>query len=103
MLADPDAIRGAFGTTRPANELGLPLNAHDVENVADPKGLMARAYDPTRGLRRGRRAARNYQTFLTLLGERVDLGRLDEVPAFQHFQQDLANALRLIMPHAFRP
>jgi len=102
LLADPDGIRRAFGTTRSIEELGLPANAGDVEHVLDPKALLATAYQRTVGPgRRRRRAARGYQAFFALLGEQVALARLEDLPASRRFEADLIGALRQLMPYAF--
>ena len=64
LLADPDAVRRAFGTTRSINELDLPANAQDVEHVPDPKTLLAAAYQRSVGPGRRRRTSRGYQRLL---------------------------------------
>ena len=55
-----------------------------VEKIADPKAELRRRY-------RGRRSV---EEFFTLIGERADLARLAEVPAYQSFLQDLTEALK---------
>jgi Domain of unknown function (DUF4276) len=102
LLADPDGLRTAFGTTRSIDELGLPANAGDVEHVVDPKALLVEAYQRAIGPRRRRRISRGYQSFFALLGEQVALVRLEDVPAFRRFEADLIVALRRLMPYAFR-
>ena len=101
VLADADAIRRAFGTTRLYNELGLPVRARDVEHVRDPKEVMTQAHRAARGLRQGRRVNQKYPAFLALIGEQIDLTRLDQVPAFRQFARDLEDAVIQIMPFAF--
>jgi hypothetical protein len=102
LLADPEAIRSTFGTTRSIGELGLPANAGEVEHVADPKALLETAYQRTVGpRRRRRRATRGHEGFFALLGEQVALARLQDLPAFRRFEADLISALRQLMPYAF--
>jgi hypothetical protein len=100
LLADPDAIRRAFGTTRSIDELGLRAHAGDVEHVPDPKATLAEAFQRAVGPRRRRRLSRGYQSFLALLGEQIALSRLEDVPAFRQFEADLITALHRLMPYA---
>ena len=101
LLADPDAARSAFGTTLSVHELGLPAHAGGVEHVPDPKATLAEAFQRAVGLRRRRHVSRGSQSFLALLGDQVALFRLDDVPAFRRFEEDLMTALQRLMPYAF--
>jgi hypothetical protein len=88
LLADGDALRAALGTTLDDAALGLPSPCRDVERVADPKGVLDRVYEQVTERRR-------FGAYLyDALGERVDLRKLRDVPAFAAFECDLGQALR---------
>lgn len=77
MLADPNALpRGAVTNV-------LPANPRDVESVRDPKKPLADALGRPLDA-----ASAEY------IGERISLGRLGQVPAYQSFMQDLTKALK---------
>ena len=69
--------------------------------MPDPKATLAEAFQRAVGLRRRRHVSRGYQSFLALLGDQAALFRLDDVPAFRRFEEDLMTALQRLMPYAF--
>lgn len=90
-LVDGDALRGAFGTVLDNAALGIPLKAREVEGILDPKQILEQAYTKVLGgKRRGKRKAAD---FFDAIGERVRLERLQEVPAYQRFEEELCTAL----------
>ncbi|HSN99415.1 MAG TPA: DUF4276 family protein [Candidatus Nanopelagicales bacterium] len=86
-LADGDALREAFGTTLDDARLGIPREPRDVESIEDPKRELKAAYAHLR--RRSRP-----EDFFQILGERINLDRLQRVPAFARLREDLRGALR---------
>lgn len=90
-LADGDALRGAFGTVLDDAALGIPIRPREVEGIFDPKVVLEQAYRNVVGQRR--RGKRKVADFFDVIGERVRLERLREVPAYQHFEQELRTAL----------
>lgn len=92
-LVDGDALRGAFGTVLDDSRLGVPLRPREVERIPDPKQTLRQAFIRVIGTRRLKK--KKAEAFLDVIGERVQLGRLREVPAFQRLEQDLRTALLL--------
>ena len=90
-LVDGDALRGAFGTVLDDSRLGVPVRPREVERIPDPKQTLKQAFIRVIGTRRLKK--KKVEAFLDVIGERVQLGRLREVPAFQHLEQDLRAAL----------
>lgn len=90
-LADGDALRGAFGAVLDDAALGIPIRPREVEGIFDPKVVLEQAYRNVVGQRR--RGKRKVADFFDVIGERVRLERLREVPAYQHFEQELRTAL----------
>jgi hypothetical protein len=78
-LADPAVFAAFRGSAADV----LPSRPRDVEAVQDPKAQLSRAL----GRRYDERIAES-------VGERIDLGRLAQVPAYAVFLQELTNALK---------
>jgi hypothetical protein len=83
-LADGDALRRTLGVTWSDRALGVPARAVDVEDIADPKQVLA-ALEP--------RFGREVSHYFERLGELVSLERLAQVPAFLHLRQQITDAL----------
>ncbi len=90
-LVDGDALRGAFGTVLDDEALGIPSRVREVEGILDPKQTLNQAYAKVVGAKRRRR--RTAADFFDAIGERVQLTRLRQVPAFGRFEQELRTAL----------
>lgn len=86
-LVDGNALREAFGTTIDDARLGVPREPRRVESMEDPSKLIMAAYAQ---LRKRARVEDCFQ----ILGERIDLERLQRVPAFARLREDLRAALR---------
>ena len=92
ILCDGNALRVAFQTSLTDEEMGLPRQPREVERELDPKRTLKEAYLQVVGgasHSRGRSAV----SFLPLLGETIDIARLEQVPSFQRFRADLQVAL----------
>lgn len=92
-LADGEALREAFGTVLPNEDLGIPARPRDVETIFDPKQLLESVYSRVVGRRRKKDRAAN---FLSAIGERSRFELLRQVPAFQELERDLAVALEAL-------
>lgn len=92
LLADGNALRQAFGTSRTNKDLGIPTTPREVERIADPKQVLNAAClaATTRG--RGRRRAAS--AYFELIGELVSLEELLKVPAFKTFHDELCGTLQ---------
>ncbi len=90
-LVDGDALRDAFGTVLDDEALGIPSRPREVEGILDPKQTLNQAYAKVVGAKRRRHTTA--ADFLEAIGERVQLPRLRQVPAFGRFEQELRTAL----------
>ena len=91
VLVDGDALRAAFGTVLDDMGLSIPARPREVERIRDPKRTVRRAFAKVVGTRQLKK--KRVETFLDVIGERVRLDRLREVPAFQRLEHDLRAAL----------
>lgn len=86
-LADGDALRAVLGVTWSDAQMGLPRRTRDLETDPDPKATLRRLFE---------RATSWDVDFLAQLGECVSLERLRELPSFQCWENDLAEALQTL-------
>ncbi|KYF61551.1 hypothetical protein BE11_12790 [Sorangium cellulosum] len=91
-LADGDALRHALGTTLDDAHMGVPNQPRDVEAIKDPKEALRAAFLQVVAPSLRRRSSPS--DFFDVLGERIDLARLERVPAFAELGNDLRRALR---------
>lgn len=89
-LADPEALRAAFGIRMSDQRLGLQAATVDPESLLDPKQVLDGVYQAAVGTRR-RRAKAAVQ--LEAIGERVSLDKLRRLPAFARLVDELTAAL----------
>jgi hypothetical protein len=74
--------------------LGIPSRPREVEGILDPKQTLNQAYAKAKkGVGAKRRSSASAAGFLETIGERVQLTRLRQVPAFERFEQELRTAL----------
>ncbi len=93
-IADRDALRSAFGTDLADEDLGLSFaRPSDVERLGDPKQAFEDALKRVIGQRFSRKRHQPAQ-YLDVLGERVSLPILRQVPAFRRFEADLKAVLQ---------
>ncbi len=90
-LVDGDALRDAFGTVLDDKALGIPPRPREVEGILDPKQTLNQAYAKVVGDKQRKR--RTAADFFDAIGERVQLTRLRQVPAFGRFEKELRAAL----------
>lgn len=90
-LVDGEALRQVFGTTLSDADMALPAAGRAVEGITDPKAVLDAAFQATQP--NGRRARAGAAAMLHLLGERVSLQRLREIPSFRTLESDLLDAL----------
>ena len=90
-LVDGDTLREAFGTTLPDDALRVAKRPREVEKILDPKRELREALTAVIGPSRRRHGTSD---FFTRIGERIDLAKLRQVPAFLQLEEDLRSALR---------
>jgi len=96
LAADHDLLRKVIGTSIRAQDLGLINRVRQVESDPDPKQtlkqIMHRAY--TERSRRHREV--DLSPLYAPLGRRISLDRLNDVPSYQQFVDDLTATLRTL-------
>jgi hypothetical protein len=85
-------LRRLLGTSRSAEEIGLPESPDALETLLDPKATFAAV---VRNARRGRRGRRRPtpSSFLDLAGQQARILELARLSAFSALLQELAAAL----------
>lgn len=91
MLVDFDAFRETIGTSKTGEELGFPPHPRQVESIQAPKDVFETAVRHARPNRRRQTPAP--EDVYTSLAARVDLGRLERVPAYAEFKNNVETLL----------
>ena len=95
MLADPAMLISVIGTRISLNDLSLPTSPSQVERITHPKDKLGEVVKiALKGRSRRRRRERNIGRLYEPLARRIDLDRLERVPAFRKFRTDLTQVLR---------
>lgn len=94
MLADADTLISVIGTLAPRQSLGIPTRPRQVEAIMDPKQQLSHVLQQalasrTRRYRRRRHIGELYEP----LARQMSLQRLEQVPAYQQFVDNLSQAL----------
>lgn len=92
MMTDVEAFREVVGTGLSADQLGFPARAHQVETVRDPKHKLDMALNQIFS-RRHRRKRTHLGQYYEPMAQSIRLNRLESVPAFQRFTNDLTCVL----------
>jgi len=92
MLADPEALQTVIGTKLPAQDLGLPLHAHEVESDPAPKQTLHLVVQKARAGRLRRRRL-DIRTIYEPLARQISLEHLGGVAAYRQFVADLTQTL----------
>jgi hypothetical protein len=86
-LADGDALRAVLGVTWSDAQMLLPHRTRELESDPDPKATLHELF---------KKVTPWDVEYLARLGECVSLERLRELPAFQRWEDDLAEAIRTL-------
>lgn len=93
VLADFQALRGAFGTTKNEHELGLvDALAHGPDRLNDPKATLEAAFRASRGGRR----ARSVAPYFGLIGETASFDELRKLDAYRRMEGELRLTLQTL-------
>jgi hypothetical protein len=92
MIADGEALRNLLEIRESLRNLRLPRRAILVESDPDPKVTLTRIIAKAESERHHRRIER--KGFYESLAQEVRLERLDQVPAYKKFSDDLSETLR---------
>lgn len=91
-LVDKDAIRSAYGLGVGVDLSFIPERANAIESIPDPKAVMMQIQSNLATRRRRRTPPIPYAS----LGQMQNLGRLQQLPSFQAFEQQLIVALKTL-------
>lgn len=92
LLADPESLLNIIGTWMNTNALGLPSHPHQIESDPDPKATLKEVVRRATA-QRGRRRKLQVADVFAPLARTISLERLQRVPAYQQFVQDMTGAL----------
>jgi hypothetical protein len=98
MLSDIETLRNILGTNLTTQDLGLPSGAREVERPSNPKQLLSEvvrqiyADRPHRSSRKDGQLGRLYEP----LARQIRLAKLEQVPSYQKFVEDLTTTLRTL-------
>lgn len=93
MMADFDAFQDIVGADLSAGDLRFPDKPHQVERIQDPKSKLSMALNEIFSKRRRRKMASLGQ-YYEPLARRISLDKLEKIPAFRQFKDELANILQ---------
>ncbi len=96
MMADVEAFLAVVGTNLKAAELEFPPQPRQVQAILDPKHELNMALDKIFTRRRRRRKKAKLGQYYEPLARRIKLEKLDSVPAFHQFTDDLTNLLHIL-------
>jgi len=95
MMADPAALAHEIRVAGPLESLGLPSNPALVETIARPKERLQRILSDAQQERPPTRRVKS-RDIQEPLAARIDLSRLEMVPAYQAFKRERIHALQLL-------
>jgi hypothetical protein len=93
MLADSQALRTALNTRLNDQDLNLPKSPKSVENITDPKWELKEILKRV-NVKRSANQAIALSELYNSLGKTIGLEKLEQVPAYQNFVEDLTKALQ---------
>ncbi len=93
LLADADALRNVIGSSRRAQDLGIPLTPHEIEGLVNSKQRISEIVRQAMAARSRRRRKLDIGELYEPLADRITLSQLARLPAFQQFSGDLVSTL----------
>ncbi len=93
-ISDAEAVRNVLGVSWSPVEIGFPATPLEAEKIQDPKSMLRMAQQKAVGVRKKR-----LPPIMGLLGEKVSLDRLRQMPSFCRFEGDLERALEQLLRH----
>lgn len=96
MLADANTLCEVLEANIKPHELGLPKKAKQVELYANSKQTLKESVQRAYAHKSRRQRPVNLDFLYEPLARAIDLGRLDNVPAYQRFVIDLTSTLHML-------
>lgn len=93
LAANHDLFREILGTNAKSQELGLVNRARQVESIQDPKQTLRQVLQRASSHSSRRHRETNLYPLYLAMGRRIDLDRLQSVPSYHQFVQDLTEVL----------
>lgn len=94
MLADKDLLKSEIGTTLSDQSLGINRTP---ESIADPKFVIEEAIRISRrDVVKRRRKDLTISDIYLPLGQKISVKKLQSLPSYQHFQEEVRNAYRML-------
>lgn len=93
MLADYELLLKEIGTDMSVHDLGIPEKAKHVEQISKPKQRLEEVVRIAYAGRSKRHREIDTRSLYLPMGEKISLERLNEVPAYRKFVDDLTQSL----------
>ncbi len=93
ILADYEVLLREVGTDLKAHELGIPETAKYVQKISKPKRKLEEAVRIAYANRSRRRREIDIRFLYQPMGEKINLKRLQQVPSYIKFVEDLTETL----------
>ncbi len=94
MLADYELLLNEIGTDLRPVDLKIPINAGQVETISRPKQRLKQAVQIAYAKRTRRQRDTDIDFLYELMGEKINLERLNMVPSYTQFVHDLTEVLQ---------
>jgi hypothetical protein len=92
MLADKELLKLQIGTTKSDRELGID---REPENIANPKEVIENAISVVRSdLSKRRRHELNISDLYSLIGQSLDISKLETLASYQDFRANIISAFK---------
>lgn len=93
ILADYESLLDEIGTDLNARELGIPESAKHVQKISKPKRRLEQAVLKAYASRTRRKREIDIRFLYQPIGEEINLNRLQQVPSYMKFVEDLTETL----------
>jgi len=93
ILADYEMLLNEVGTDLNAHDLGIPKTAKYVQKISKPKRKLEEAVQIAYANRSKRRREIDIRFLYQPMGEKINLKRLQQVPCYKKFVEDLTETL----------
>jgi hypothetical protein len=93
MLADKELLKSEIGTNKSNSDLGIH---REPETIADPKDTIKNAIRIAKenSTKRKRRKGLDISDLYQIIGQKLELSKLDGISSYQEFKNDLRNAFK---------
>ena len=93
MLVDIDLFLEEINTDKSCNELNLPCNASQIENIANPKARIEDALREAQINIARRRHKLKIADLYTPISKKLSIHQLEQLPSFRNFKENVRHSL----------